>query len=51
MELADESIDVIGGVVIRNSDGTKTYHNTLDGRLVSVKTKFAAQVAEIMGVI
>lgn len=51
MKLADESIDVIGGVVIRNSDGTKTYHNTLDGRLESVKTKFSAQVAEILGVI
>ena len=51
VKLADESIDVIGGVVVRNLDGTKTYYNTLDGRLESVKTKFAAQVAEILGVI
>jgi len=51
VKLADESIDVIGGVVVRNSDGTKTYHNTLDGRLESVKTRFTAQVAEILGVI
>lgn len=51
VKLADESIDVIGGVVVRNRDGTKTYYNTLDGRLESVKTKFAAQVAEILGVI
>ncbi len=51
VKLADEPIDVIGGVVVRNLDGTKTYYNTLDGRLESVKTKFAAQVAEILGVI
>jgi vacuolar-type H+-ATPase subunit E/Vma4 len=51
VKLADESIDVIGGVIVRNRDGTKTYYNTLDGRLESVKTKFAAQVAEILGVI
>ena len=51
VKLADESVDVIGGVVVRNLDGTKTYYNTLDGRLESVKTKFAAQVAEILGVI
>jgi len=51
VKLADESINVIGGVVVRNLDGTKTYYNTLDGRLESVKTKFAAQVAEILGVI
>jgi vacuolar-type H+-ATPase subunit E/Vma4 len=51
VELADEPIDVIGGVIVRNHDGTKTYYNTLDGRLESVKTKFAAQVAEILGVI
>jgi vacuolar-type H+-ATPase subunit E/Vma4 len=51
VKLADESIDVIGGVIVRNRDGTKTYYNTLDGRLESVKNKFAAQVAEILGVI
>ena len=51
VELADESIDVIGGVIVRNLDGTKTYYNTLDGRLESVKTKSAAQVAELLGVI
>lgn len=51
VKLADESIDVIGGVVVRNRDGTKTYYNTLDGRLERVKTKFAAKVAEILGVI
>ncbi len=51
VKLADESIDVIGGVIVRNRDGTKTYYNTLDGRLESMKTKFAAQVAEILGII
>jgi vacuolar-type H+-ATPase subunit E/Vma4 len=51
VKLDDESIDVIGGVIVRNREGTKTYHNTLEGRLENVKTKFTAQVAEILGVI
>jgi len=51
LKLDDEPIDVIGGVVIRNSDGTKTFHNTLEGRLVNVRSRIEAQVGKTLGVI
>jgi vacuolar-type H+-ATPase subunit E/Vma4 len=51
LKLDDEPIDVMGGVVMRNSDGTKTFHNTLEGRLVNVRSRIEAQVAKILGVI
>jgi vacuolar-type H+-ATPase subunit E/Vma4 len=51
LKLDDEPIDVMGGVVIRNSDGTKTFHNTLEGRLVNVRSRIEAQVGKTLGVI
>jgi vacuolar-type H+-ATPase subunit E/Vma4 len=42
---------VIGGVVMRNSNGTKTFHNTLEGRLVNVRNRIEAQVGKTLGVI
>lgn len=51
VKLDDEPIDVIGGVVVRNSEGTKTFHNTLEGRLVNTQGRVEAQVAKILGVI
>jgi len=51
LKLDDEPIDVIGGVVVRNSDGTKTFHNTLEGRLVNTRGRVEAQVSKILGVI
>lgn len=51
IKLDDEPIDVIGGVVVRNGDGTKTFHNTLEGRLINTRGRIEAQVAKILGVI
>ena len=51
LKFDDEPIDVIGGVVVRNSDGTKTFHNTLEGRLVNVRSRIEAQVGKTLGVI
>jgi len=51
LKLDDEPIDVMGGVVSRNSDGTKTFHNTLEGRLVNVRSRIEAQVGKTLGVI
>jgi vacuolar-type H+-ATPase subunit E/Vma4 len=51
LKLDDKPIDVIGGVVVRNSDGTKTFHNTLEGRLVNTRGRVEAQVSKILGVI
>jgi vacuolar-type H+-ATPase subunit E/Vma4 len=51
LKLDDDPIDVIGGVVMRNSNGTKTFHNTLEGRLVNVRNRIEAQVGKTLGVI
>jgi vacuolar-type H+-ATPase subunit E/Vma4 len=51
LKLDEEPLDVIGGIVVRNSDGTKTFHNTLEGRLNNTRGRVEAQVAKILGVI
>jgi V/A-type H+-transporting ATPase subunit E len=51
LKLDDEPIDVLGGVVMRNTDDSKTFHNTLEGRLVNVRRRIEAQVGKILGVI
>jgi V/A-type H+-transporting ATPase subunit E len=51
IKLGDESIDITGGVVVRNVEATKTYYNTLKGTLVNVRSRIEAEVAEILGVI
>jgi vacuolar-type H+-ATPase subunit E/Vma4 len=51
VSLDSEPLDIGGGVVVRNSDGTKTYHNTFEGRLASVKARLESEVAEKLGVL
>jgi len=51
LSLDPEHLDIIGGVVVKNSDGTKTYHNTFEGRLVNVKARIESEVAEKLGVL
>ena len=51
IKLEDEPIDITGGVVVRNDDATKTYYNTLKGRLDNVRSRIEAEVAQILGVI
>jgi len=51
IKLEDEPIDITGGVVVRNEDATKTYYNTLKGRLDNVRSRIEAEVAQILGVI
>jgi vacuolar-type H+-ATPase subunit E/Vma4 len=51
IKLEDEPIDITGGVVVRNDDATKTYYNTLSGKLDNVRSRIEAEVAEILGVI
>jgi len=51
VSLDSEPLDIGGGVVVRNSDGTKTYYNTFEGRLASVKVRFESEVAEKLGVL
>ena len=49
--LDSEPLDIGGGVVVRNSDGTKTYHNTFEGRLAGVKARIESEIAESLGVL
>jgi vacuolar-type H+-ATPase subunit E/Vma4 len=51
VSLDSEPIDISGGVVVRNRDGTKTYHNTFEGRLASVKARLESEIAESLGVL
>jgi vacuolar-type H+-ATPase subunit E/Vma4 len=47
----DSTIDISGGVVIKNSDSSKIFYNTLKGRLNYVREKIEADVAKFLGVI
>jgi V/A-type H+-transporting ATPase subunit E len=51
VSLDSEPLDIGGGVVVRNSDGTKTYHNTFEGRLASVRARIESEIAESLGVL
>jgi V/A-type H+-transporting ATPase subunit E len=51
IKLEDDPIDITGGVVVRNDDATKTYYNTLKGKLDNVRSRIEAEVAQILGVI
>lgn len=51
IKLEDQPVDITGGVVVRNDDATKTYYNTLSGKLDNVRSRIEAEVAEILGVI
>jgi vacuolar-type H+-ATPase subunit E/Vma4 len=49
--LDDEPLDIIGGVIVRNTNGTKTYYNTFKSRLLHIRKNTESKVAEIMGVV
>ena len=51
IKLEDDPVDITGGVVVRNDDATKTYYNTLKGKLDNVRSRIEAEVAQILGVI
>ena len=51
VSLDPEPLDIGGGVVVRNSDGTKTYHNTFEGRLAGVRARIESEIAESLGVL
>ncbi len=51
VKLDEEPLDVMGGVVVRNVEGTKTHYNTLEGRLASARGRIEAEVAKTLGLI
>ena len=46
LKLDDTPIGAIGGVVVKNADGTKIYHNTLEGRVLKARAKLSIQLAK-----
>jgi vacuolar-type H+-ATPase subunit E/Vma4 len=51
LRLDVKPVATMGGVVVRNIDGSKIYYNTLEGRLKNVRSRIEALVAETLGVI
>ena len=49
--LSDNSLKIRGGVIVSNKKGNKIYYNTLEGRLKSVRSSKAAEVAKLLEVI
>lgn len=50
VKLDEDLLDAMGGVMVRNPDGTKTYYSTLEGKLKGVRSGIEAEVGHILGV-
>lgn len=48
LKLDDSPIPAIGGVVLKNTEGTKVYHNTLEGRIGRARAKLNIQLTKIL---
>ncbi len=48
IRLDDAPIATIGGVVVKNADGTKIYHNTLEGRIARARAKLNIQLTKLL---
>jgi len=48
IEIEPETINVIGGVIIRNKDRTKIYNNTFDGRLRTTEDRLRGILGKIL---
>jgi vacuolar-type H+-ATPase subunit E/Vma4 len=44
----DTPIATIGGVVVKNTEGTKIYHNTFEGRIKRARAKLNVTLAKLM---
>ena len=49
-ELSSETIDCIGGVIIKSKDGTMTFDNTLDAKIERLKPLIRKEIASQFGV-
>jgi vacuolar-type H+-ATPase subunit E/Vma4 len=48
LKLDDSPIATIGGVVVKNPEGTKVYHNTFEGRIQRARAKLNVQLTKIL---
>jgi vacuolar-type H+-ATPase subunit E/Vma4 len=51
LKLDDITLDIKGGIVVRNNDDTKTFYNTFEGRLKRVKSRTEAEIGKVIGVL
>lgn len=51
LTIEEEPIESIGGVVVYDPPKRKIYYNTLEGRLLKVRSRMEAEVAKVLGVI
>ena len=49
-ELSPDSIECLGGVIIKSKDGSMTFDNTLDARIERLKPLIRKEIAEKFGV-
>ncbi len=49
-ELSSETIDCLGGVIIKSKDGTMTFDNTIDARIERLKPLIRKEIATKFGV-
>ena len=49
-ELSSETIDCLGGIIIKSKDGTMTFDNTIDARIERLKPLIRKEIASKFGV-
>lgn len=49
-ELSSETIDCLGGVIVKSKDGTMTFDNTIDARIERMKPLIRKQIATKFGI-
>jgi len=48
LELSEESADIMGGVILQTSDGSKIYNNSFDARLNNVMDNYRNEIMNIL---
>lgn len=48
LKLSEEKYDGVGGVILGNEDGSKTYYNTIEGRIRRLEDTLRIQVGKIL---
>jgi len=48
LKLGNEPLNTIGGIVAKNKDGTKVYHNTIEGRFLKKERTLREKIGEIL---
>jgi len=51
VQLSEAPLEVVGGVVVMNANGTKTMENTLERRLETANSRLQTEIAKKLGVI